>query len=148
MVPELSLWRMGASVRAPGRPTNIKEKSHPFKKCPGGGPQGGLLTGVLFILQTKKAGAPCVLPEERLFSRLEDDKKCSNQLEGEDENSSQLEAEEENSCRMEDEIEGSHGLEGNDECSQGMYSETESPAGWQPRRTPHASQKLRKEQGQ
>ena len=30
-----------------------------FKNCPGGGPQGGLLTGILFILQVKKAGGPC-----------------------------------------------------------------------------------------
>ena len=30
-----------------------------FEKCPGGGPQGGLLTGVLFILQVNKAGSPC-----------------------------------------------------------------------------------------
>ena len=30
-----------------------------FKSCPGGGPQGGLLTGVLFILQVNKAGGPC-----------------------------------------------------------------------------------------
>ena len=32
-----------------------------FKSCPGGGPQGGLLTGVLFILQVNKAGSPCNL---------------------------------------------------------------------------------------
>ena len=30
-----------------------------FKSCPGGGPQGGLLTGILFILQVKNAGGPC-----------------------------------------------------------------------------------------
>ena len=30
-----------------------------FKRCPGSGPQGGLLTGVLFILQINKAGKPC-----------------------------------------------------------------------------------------
>ena len=30
-----------------------------FKRCPGGGPQGGFLTGVLFILQINKAGKPC-----------------------------------------------------------------------------------------
>ena len=29
-----------------------------FKRCPGGGPQGGFLTGVLFILQINKAGKP------------------------------------------------------------------------------------------
>ena len=33
-----------------------------FKKCPGGGPQGGLLTQVLFCLQVNKAGAPCTVP--------------------------------------------------------------------------------------
>ena len=38
-----------------------------FKSCPGGGPQGGLLTGVLFILQVNKAGSPSVprLPSPR-----------------------------------------------------------------------------------
>ena len=30
-----------------------------FQDCPGGGPQGGLLTGILFILQVNKAGSPC-----------------------------------------------------------------------------------------
>ena len=30
-----------------------------FKRCPGGGPQGGLLTGLLFIVQVNKAGRPC-----------------------------------------------------------------------------------------
>ena len=34
-----------------------------FEKCPGGGPQGGLLTGVLFCLQVNKAGRPCPTPE-------------------------------------------------------------------------------------
>jgi hypothetical protein len=33
-----------------------------FHKVPGGGPQGGLLTSVLFILQVNKAGGPCTLP--------------------------------------------------------------------------------------
>lgn len=31
-----------------------------FHDCPGGGPQGGLLTGVLFRLQVNKAGSPCI----------------------------------------------------------------------------------------
>ena len=35
-----------------------------FEKCPGGGPQGGLLTGVLFILQVNKAGSPCPSPRQ------------------------------------------------------------------------------------
>ena len=35
-----------------------------FYKVPGGGPQGGLLTSVLFILQVNKAGSPC-LPSPR-----------------------------------------------------------------------------------
>ena len=34
-----------------------------MKSCPGGGPQGGLLTGVLFCLQVNKAGRPCSLPQ-------------------------------------------------------------------------------------
>ena len=33
-----------------------------FEKCPGGGPQGGLLTGLLFCLQVNKAGSPCTSP--------------------------------------------------------------------------------------
>ena len=32
-----------------------------FKRCPGRGPQGGLLTGLLFIVQVNKAGRPCSL---------------------------------------------------------------------------------------
>ena len=32
-----------------------------FHSCPGGGPQGGLLTGVLFFLRINKAGSPCVM---------------------------------------------------------------------------------------
>ena len=31
-----------------------------FQNCPGGGPQGGLLTGALFCLQVNKAGRPCI----------------------------------------------------------------------------------------
>ena len=31
-----------------------------FQSCPGGGPQGGLLTGVLFSLQVNNAGRPCI----------------------------------------------------------------------------------------
>ena len=31
-----------------------------FQDCPGGGPQGGLLTGALFCLQVNKAGRPCI----------------------------------------------------------------------------------------
>ena len=30
-----------------------------FKRLPGGGPQGGLLTGLLFVVQVNKAGRPC-----------------------------------------------------------------------------------------
>ena len=30
-----------------------------FKKCPGGGQQGGLLTCIFFLLQVNKAGSPC-----------------------------------------------------------------------------------------
>ena len=37
-----------------------------FKRCPGGGPQGGLLTGLMFIIQVNKAGRPCsLLPSMR-----------------------------------------------------------------------------------
>ena len=34
-----------------------------FQECPGGGPQGGLLTGILFCLQISKAGSPCKVPQ-------------------------------------------------------------------------------------
>jgi hypothetical protein len=34
-----------------------------FQRSPGGGPQGGLLTGVLFCLQVNKAGSPCPVPQ-------------------------------------------------------------------------------------
>ena len=36
-----------------------------FHKLPGGGPQGGLLMCVFFILQVNKADSPCVLPALR-----------------------------------------------------------------------------------
>ena len=36
-----------------------KKAESSFKTCPGGGPQGGLLTGILFILQVRNAGRPC-----------------------------------------------------------------------------------------
>ena len=39
-----------------------KQTTSSFHKCPGGGPQGGLLTGLLFCLQVNKAGHPCKLP--------------------------------------------------------------------------------------
>ena len=41
----------------------FKGATSSFEKCPGGGPQGGLLTGVLFCLQVNKAGSPCPTPE-------------------------------------------------------------------------------------
>ena len=34
-----------------------------FQSCPGGGPQGGLLTGALFCLQVNNAGRPCVITQ-------------------------------------------------------------------------------------
>ena len=37
----------------------LKGEVSSFKRCLGCGPQGGLLTGVLFILQVNKAGKPC-----------------------------------------------------------------------------------------
>ena len=39
-----------------------KQATSSFQQCPGGGPQGGLLTGILFCLQVNKAGHPCKLP--------------------------------------------------------------------------------------
>ena len=52
-----------------------KGEVSPFKMCPGGGPQGGLLTGVLFILQVNKAGSPCSIPRQnpRLTENPEND---------------------------------------------------------------------------
>ena len=38
--------------------TRYKGSVSSFKKIPGGGPQGGLLTSVLFISQVNKAGGP------------------------------------------------------------------------------------------
>ena len=38
-----------------------------FEMCPGGGPQGGLLTGLLFCLQVRKAGSPCELAPSALL---------------------------------------------------------------------------------
>ena len=39
-----------------------KRATSSFHKCPGGGPQGGLLTGLLFCLQVNKDGQPCKIP--------------------------------------------------------------------------------------
>ena len=47
------LTRRSMCVRFPGAVST-------FHSCPGGGPQGGLLTGVLFC----KAGSPCSLPNQ------------------------------------------------------------------------------------
>ena len=56
-----------------------------FKSCPGGGPQGGLLTGVLFILQINKGGAPCTAPrmEERevIHTQLEEEEDAAPRME-------------------------------------------------------------------
>jgi hypothetical protein len=37
-----------------------KQAVSSFDMCPGGGPQGGLLTGLLFCLQVRRAGSPCL----------------------------------------------------------------------------------------
>ena len=37
-----------------------KQAVSSFEMCPGGGPQGGLLTGLLFCLQVRRAGSPCL----------------------------------------------------------------------------------------
>ena len=43
-----------------------KGEQSEFRKMPGGGPQGGLLTGILFCLQVNKVGSPCPLPSRAL----------------------------------------------------------------------------------
>ena len=47
---------------------HYKDAASPFQPFPGGGPQGGLLTGVLFILQINQAGRPC--PSSRPLQTL------------------------------------------------------------------------------
>ena len=51
---KLYLTQRSMCVRYNGAESNLE-------KCPGGGPQGGLLTCVFFILQVNKAGSPCSL---------------------------------------------------------------------------------------
>ena len=43
-----------------------------FQSCPGGGPQGGLLTGLLFCLQVRKAGSPCPKAGMELYAERRD----------------------------------------------------------------------------
>ena len=78
-----------------------------FKRCPGGGPQGGLLTGLMFIIQVNKAGSPCI-PKllKKHSTRLEEGHESSTGLEGVKEPSTWQEDGKEVSCRPESLEEG------------------------------------------
>ena len=73
-----------------------------FQACPGGGPQGGLLTGILFIIQVNKAGSPCI-PKllKKPSTRLEEGPESATGLEGVKEPSTWQEDGKEVSCRPE-----------------------------------------------
>ena len=58
---------------------HYKEAVSPFQPCPGGGPQGGLLTGVFFILQVKQAGRPCRSPRQLQTLTLTEDSNKQNE---------------------------------------------------------------------
>ena len=77
-----------------------------FQDCPGGGPQGGLLTGILFIIQVNKAGHPCV---PRRCEGLELSNRSSHWMEHKDK-SEILDAEEDIS-RLEEAQEPASGME-------------------------------------
>jgi hypothetical protein len=112
-----------------------KGKLSSFQSCPGGGPQGGLLTGVLFIIQVNKAGSPCISRRmvkdmetaprmdmrnndttslevgNNSSSRVDDDNDSSMVLNGEDKSAPRLEVTQQSSIEMEVENEPTTGLE-------------------------------------
>ena len=50
-----------------------KGEQSEFRKMPVGGPQGGLLTGILFCPQVNKVGSPCPLPSRaQQFLQVQD----------------------------------------------------------------------------
>ena len=86
-----------------------------FEKCPGGGPQGGLLTGLLFCLQVNKAGSPCPIPSLELPA-LENNH--SPRMEGLEEETLRLDSSQGNSQWMDN-----HEIEEGDPSSQESYLE-------------------------
>ena len=112
-----------------------KGKLSSFQSCPGGGPQGGLLTGVLFIIQVNKAGSPCISRRmvkdmetapwmdmrnkgttslevvNNCSSSVDDDNDSSMVPNGEDESAPRLEVAQQSSSEMEGENESTTGLE-------------------------------------
>ena len=60
--------------------TRYKGSVSSFKKIPGGGPQCGLLTSVLFILQVNKAGGPCPLPALRQTNNILPDEQLNQEI--------------------------------------------------------------------
>ena len=111
-----------------------KGEESSFQDCPGGGPQGGLITGILFILQTNKAGASCVPQQEKTGDtqetrpRLEEDLNYSHWMENEMDNFSQLEVEENNSSRMEGEDLNSCLVEVEKDTANNLEAGIESPS--------------------
>ena len=112
-----------------------------FEKCPGGGPQGGLLTGLLFCLQVNRAGSPCPVrslaePEAEVghndAQRPDGERDSSSGLEPEgnysprmEEDPPEAEAEEEGLSRMDTEEHQVHGLGIEEMNATRMYSEDE-----------------------
>ena len=92
-----------------------------FEKCPGGGPQGGLLTGLLFCLQVRRAGSPCLqaglelLPDAQQEKvnmqglepeQLEGQQEPASDLEDQQEQVLNLEVQQENAQNQEDQAQG------------------------------------------
>ena len=95
-------------------------KTSSFQSCPGGGPQGGLLTGILFIIQVNKAGSPCV-PR-----RLVQDMTTSPRMDTRNSDISRLEVGSNSSSRMDDKDESCtspNEVDGQDETTTGMEGE-------------------------
>ena len=99
-----------------------------FEKCPGGGPQGGLLTGLLFCLQVNKAGSPCQNPSLELpvlennhsprMEELEDESLRMESSQGHSQRMDTQEMEEGNPYLQESYLEDAQGLDEVDGDSQ------------------------------
>ena len=117
---------------------HYKGEESSFQNCPGGGPQGGLLTGILFILQTNKAGAPCApqdkstITQDAQSSRLEEDSNSSLRMEAKieikvtDENQLRLEEVQDNFKRMDGDQVNEYWLEGREDNSLWMDGDKDS----------------------
>ena len=93
-----------------------------FQKCPGGGPQGGLLTGLLFCLQVRRAGSPCLRAGMELSGFEEG-------LEGEQEHTTGMDARHGTTSVLEEEQEPAAGMDTRHSTPSGLEEEQEPATG-------------------